>query len=77
VALLEAALRVGPSVSTICEHIQRHEGQAGVRRILGVLGLAKKHGRRSSRMPPQRRSNSAFRRIAFSVAIWIAGRRSR
>ena len=44
VALLEAALRVGPSVSTICEHIQRHEGQAGVRRILGVLGLAKKHG---------------------------------
>ena len=43
-ALLDAALRVGPSVSTICEHIQRHEGQAGIRRILGVLALAKKHG---------------------------------
>lgn len=43
-ALLDAALRVGPSVSTICEHIQRHEGQAGVRRILGVLALAKKYG---------------------------------
>jgi transposase len=44
IALLEAALRVGASVSTICEHIQRHEGQAGIRRILGVLALAKKHG---------------------------------
>ena len=44
IALLEAALRVGPSVSTICEHIQRHEGQAGIRRILGVLALARKHG---------------------------------
>jgi hypothetical protein len=44
IALLEAALRVGPAVSTICEQIQRHEGQAGVRRILGVLALVKKHG---------------------------------
>jgi transposase len=44
IALLEAAMRVGPSVSTICDHIHRHEGEAGVRRILGVLALAKKHG---------------------------------
>jgi hypothetical protein len=44
VALLEAALRIGPAVSTICDHIHRHEGEAGVRRILGVLSLAKKHG---------------------------------
>ena len=43
-ALLEAAMRIGPSVSTICDHIHRHEGEAGVRRILGVLALAKKHG---------------------------------
>jgi transposase len=43
-ALLEAALRVGPSVSAICDHIHRHDGEAGVRRILGVLALAKKHG---------------------------------
>jgi transposase len=42
--LLAAAARIGASVSTICEHIQRHEGQAGVRRILGILALAKKHG---------------------------------
>jgi transposase len=44
VALLEAAMRVGPSVSAICDHIHRHEGEAGVRRILGVLALAKTHG---------------------------------
>src|SRR3989449_6539022 len=44
VALLEAAMRIGPSVSTICDHIHRHDGEAGVRRILGVLALAKKHG---------------------------------
>ncbi len=44
VALLEAALRIGTSVSTICDHIHSHEGEAGVRRILGVLALAKKHG---------------------------------
>jgi transposase len=43
-ALLDAAMRVGPAVSTICDHIHRHEGEAGVRRILGVLTLAKKHG---------------------------------
>jgi transposase len=44
VALLEAAMRIGPSVSTLCDHIHQHEGDAGVRRILGVLALAKKHG---------------------------------
>ena len=44
VALLEAAMRIGPSVSAICDHIHRHEGEAGVRRILGVLALAKQHG---------------------------------
>jgi transposase len=44
VALLEAAMRIGPAVSTICDHIHQHEGEAGVRRLLGVLSLAKKHG---------------------------------
>ena len=43
-ALLEAAMRIGAAVSTICDHIHRHDGEAGVRRILGVLSLAKKHG---------------------------------
>src|SRR5499427_6219625 len=29
VALLEAALRIGPSVGTLCDHIHRHDGEAG------------------------------------------------
>ena len=43
-ALLAAAGRVGPAISTICDHIHRHGGAAGVRRIIGVLSLADKHG---------------------------------
>ncbi|MDQ3350280.1 MAG: IS21 family transposase [Acidobacteriota bacterium] len=42
--LLAAAKTAGPSISTICDHIHQHDGAAGVRRILGVLALAKKHG---------------------------------
>ena len=43
-ALLAAAQRTGPAISTICDHIHRHDGAAGVRRILGVLALTRKHG---------------------------------
>ena len=43
-ALLTAAHRVGPSVGAIVDHIHGHDGAGGVRRILGVLALAKKHG---------------------------------
>ena len=43
-ALLAAAERVGPAISNICDHIHRHDGDAGVRRIRGVLALARKHG---------------------------------
>ena len=43
-ALLAASKRAGPAVGTICDHIHRHDGVAGVRRILGILALAKKHG---------------------------------
>ena len=43
-ALPAAAKRAGPAISTICDHIHRHDGAAGVRRILGVLALARKHG---------------------------------
>ncbi len=44
VALLAAAKRAGPAIPAVCDHIHRHEGAAGVRRILGVLSLARKHG---------------------------------
>ena len=43
-ALLAAAKRAGPAISTVRDHIHRYEGAAGVRRILGVLSLVTKHG---------------------------------
>ncbi len=43
-ALLSRAQRAGNHIGTLCEQIHRSEGELGVRRILGVLALAKKHG---------------------------------
>ena len=43
-ALLAAAKRAGSAIGTVCDHIYRHDGAAGVRRILGVLSLVDKHG---------------------------------
>jgi transposase len=43
-ALLTGAHRVGHSLGAIADHIHQHDGAAGVRRILGLLALAKKHG---------------------------------
>jgi hypothetical protein len=34
----------GPHIGTVCTHIHAARRRAGVRRILGVLALAKKHG---------------------------------
>jgi len=42
--LLARALRAGAHIGTLCETIHRRDGEAGVRRILGVLTLVKKHG---------------------------------
>jgi transposase len=44
VQLLARASRAGEHVGTLCRAIHRQDGEAGVRRILGVLSLAKKHG---------------------------------
>jgi transposase len=43
-AILSAAHHAGTSVGAVCDHIHQHEGVGGIRRILGVLALAKKHG---------------------------------
>jgi transposase len=43
-ALLARATSAGPHIGTVCTQIQQHDGVPGVRRILGVLALAKKHG---------------------------------
>src|SRR5579862_7295457 len=42
--LLHRARRAGSHIGSLCDHIHRHEGEPGVRRILGVLALARKHG---------------------------------
>ena len=44
VALLARARHAGAHLHTVCTYIHAHEGAAGVRRILGVLSLAKKYG---------------------------------
>jgi hypothetical protein len=43
-AILARARTAGPHIHTVCEAIHRQEAEYGVRRILGVLALAKKHG---------------------------------
>ena len=42
--LLARAARAGSHIGTFCHQIHRHEGEPGIRRILGVLSLAKKFG---------------------------------
>jgi transposase len=42
--LLARAKRAGKHVGDVCEAIHRYDGEAGVRRILGVLSCVKKHG---------------------------------
>jgi transposase len=43
-ALLARAQHAGAHLHTVCTHIHDHDGVTGVRRILGVLALAKKYG---------------------------------
>jgi transposase len=43
-ALLRRAHFAGTNIGTLCEQIHRTDGPPGVRRILGVLSLAKRHG---------------------------------
>jgi transposase len=43
-ALLHRAHTAGTNIGTLCEHIHRTEGEPSVRRILGMLALARKHG---------------------------------
>jgi len=44
VTLLARARHAGAHLHGLCTYIHEHEGAAGVRRILGVLSLAKKYG---------------------------------
>jgi transposase len=42
--LLARAASAGPHIGALCEAIHRSDGEIGVRRILGVLSLVKRHG---------------------------------
>ena len=42
--LLARAAHAGSNIGLFCEEIHRHDGEPGIRRILGVLSLAKKYG---------------------------------
>jgi hypothetical protein len=42
--LLERAMRAGKAIGAVSAAIHEQDGAAGVRRILGLLSLAKKHG---------------------------------
>jgi transposase len=42
--LLSRARRAGPSTGRLCAEIYRRDGQEGIRRIQGVLALARKYG---------------------------------
>jgi transposase len=42
--LLARARNAGTSIGNVCEAIHERSGEGGVRRVLGVLSLAKKHG---------------------------------
>ena len=44
VALLARATTAGLHIGAVCTHIHQHDGIPGVRRILGILALARKHG---------------------------------
>jgi hypothetical protein len=44
VQLLARAARAGSHIGVFCEAIHRHQAELGVRRILGVLALARKYG---------------------------------
>ncbi|MGH8722466.1 MAG: IS21-like element ISGau7 family transposase, partial [Burkholderiales bacterium] len=43
-ALLARTTSAGPHIGAVCTQIHQHDGVPGVRRILGVLALAKQYG---------------------------------
>ncbi len=42
--LLHRAAHAGVAIGVLCRHIEQRDGALGVRRILGVLALARRHG---------------------------------
>jgi transposase len=68
--LLARARAAGAAIGTLCEAIHGRDGEAGVRRILGVLALAKKHGVKSAEDACQCALDVGFPDYRF-VRKWI------
>ena len=64
-ALLARATSAGPHIGALCTQIQQHDGVPGIRRIHGVLALAKKHGAAGRR--GRRQSGARSRRADLSL----------
>ena len=66
--LLSRAERAGTHIGTLCAEIHRRDGEHGVRRILGVLSLARKHGAHRRRRRLRRGARARRRRPTASCA---------
>jgi hypothetical protein len=73
--LLWRAGRAGTHIGTLCEAIHRQQGEVGVRRILGVLSLAKKYGAAAVDEACAAALEMECRNIASFAAIWNAVRK--
>jgi len=57
--LLSRCGKIGAHIGTLAEQMYRRDGPATIRRILGLTGLARKHGAALTRMPVLPRWNPA------------------
>ena len=77
VQLLARAAKAGTHIGQLCQAIFRNEGELGVRRILGVLSLAKKFGVAAVDDACAAALDLGVESIALCAAIWSAAPSSR
>jgi len=70
--LLRRAGHAGTQIGILCVAIYQRQGEAGIRRILGILSLPGNMARQLSKMPALRPSRSVCRSIASCAVIWSA-----
>ncbi len=76
--LLARAHKAGPNIGAVCDAIHHRQAEAGVRRIMGVLSLAKKYGCAAVGSGLRRGAGAGCEpSIASCAGIWSAARRRR
>jgi hypothetical protein len=68
--LLRRAEITGPHIGVLCQSLYHRQGQAGVRRILGVLALARKYGIASTDEACAMALETALANTISCAAIW-------